>query len=579
MRIKQMQLFAAAALALAGCASAEPAQNLAGDYLSGRFAAETNDVDGAAGAYAEASAKAPQQVDLVKGAFFYQLAAGDIDAAAGYARQILTSQTGDNDGLAHLTLAVQALKARRLKAARAELGGEMDAPFLKSISYLANVWIERDLNGDDAALAKLKNPGPDIFNGFNPLHIGFIAEEAGETEQAKAAYQAAALGMGGFVARIAYGAFLERQGDADAARDFYELLARDPGPSRRLAEEAERRLDKNKPSRAYTHVTAQQGAALAFYAYASAFTETTAGQRARAADAGFNVGEPRFNMPLVLARMALYLDPKLDEARRLVGGILNLYGDYEDGAAVLEQIPPSSPHFEQARIEIAGGLSARKEPEKAVEVLKKAIRSDPRGAELKLALANIYAGENEHQAAVDALDGVIASLPKEPDEDAWRYFVSRGASLLELGRWDDAEADLKRAVEIAPDEPMALNYLGYSWAERGLHLDEAFKLIEKAVEAAPHSGAIVDSLGWAHYQLGDYKQAVVHLEKAAALEPSDPTVTDHLGDVYWRLGRDIEARYQWERALELEPSEKLKGELQDKLDHGLADKKADKKGA
>ncbi|WP_375211162.1 tetratricopeptide repeat protein [Hyphococcus sp.] len=150
-------------------------------------------------------------------------------------------------------------------------------------------------------------------------------------------------------------------------------------------------------------------------------------------------------------------------------------------------------------------------------------------------------------------------------------FAGRAASLLELDEWPAAEADLLRAVEIAPQEPAALNYLGYSWAERGLNLDEAFGLIEKAVAIEPNSGAYIDSLGWAHYQLGDYDEAVGHLEHAASLEPADPTITEHLGDVYWRLGRKIEARYEWKRVLELEPPQQMRERVEKKIEQGLAE--------
>ena len=170
---------------------------------------------------------------------------------------------------------------------------------------------------------------------------------------------------------------------------------------------------------------------------------------------------------------------------------------------------------------------------------------------------------------MEALGPLIAQLPEEPDDDVWRYYIARAASLLQLDEWPRAEADLKRAVEIAPEEPTALNYLGYSWAERGENLEEAFSLIEKAVSLQPDSGAIIDSLGWAHYQLGDYDEAVGHLEQAAALEPGDPVITDHLGDVYWRLGRKTEARFQWTRVLELEPDEKLQAAVERKLEEGL----------
>jgi tetratricopeptide (TPR) repeat protein len=281
------------------------------------------------------------------------------------------------------------------------------------------------------------------------------------------------------------------------------------------------------------------------------------------------VGEPRFNFPLVLARMAVFLDPTQEEARRLVGAILNVYGDYDGAATVLGAIPPASPFFEQARIDIAAGLSAGEKPKAAEKVLKEALRRDPKGRDLKWSLAAHYAEMKDHEKAVAAISKLIVELGEPPPAEAWRYHVSRGASLIELDRWPEAEKDLKRAVELAPDEPMALNYLGYSWAERGLNLEEAFNLLDKAVAARPDSGAIVDSLGWAHFQLGQYDQAVGHLERAAALEPSDPTVTEHLGDVYWRLGRDIEALYQWRMALELEATEAQRKAIEKKLVDGM----------
>jgi Flp pilus assembly protein TadD len=93
-------------------------------------------------------------------------------------------------------------------------------------------------------------------------------------------------------------------------------------------------------------------------------------------------------------------------------------------------------------------------------------------------------------------------------------------------------------------------------------------MIERAVALRPHSGAVIDSLGWAHYRLGDYAQAVEHLERAVELTPADPTSNDHLGDVYWRLGRRIEARFQWQRALTLEPNNREA--IETKLERGLS---------
>lgn len=571
MRLKSvLLLLAAAGSALAGCAGVAPENNLTGDFLVGRFAERSNSVSDAAAAYLKAHARAPQHPGILRDAFFYQLAAGNIDKAASLARELQNTGADADDGLAEITLAALALKTGQLKQARAAITGEINTRFLKSAAFLINVWIEDGLSGPEAALAKLDNPDSDIFTGFNALHKAFLSEQAGRLDDARAAYQASALGLGDPISRLGYGAFLERLGDGAAASEYYGLLKAHPGPMRRAGEAGLARIGNGEASSLYARVSPPEGAAVALYAFAAALIQQSADQRMRAEQAGFNVGEPQFNYPLALARLALYLKPDFAEARRLIGTVLNIYGEPGAAAAVLAQIPPSSPHFEQAQIEIASGLTASGQEKTALQVLRKAIKRDPGALEMRWTLATLYAGEGQHERAVKTLNSVIGSLGAAPDADAWRYFVSRGASLIELGQWKKAESDLKRAVEIAPDEPTALNYLGYSWAERGVHLEEAFRLIEKAVELQPESGAIVDSLGWAHYQLGHYQEAVKHLEKAAALEPGDPTVTEHLGDVYWRLGRKIEARYQWRRSLELDPGPKLAASLRAKLKSGLA---------
>jgi tetratricopeptide (TPR) repeat protein len=558
----------------ASCASAPPEASLVGDYLSGRIAARFNHVGEAARVFEAAHRGAPQDVSLLKDAFFYRLAAGDISQAAAFARAILARDAEADDGLARLTAAVDDLHSGRLDAARRTLKAGSFADHLKSAAFLLDVWIERDVSGPVAAIAMLDNPPADVFAGFNPLHKALLSEAAGNMDDARAAYQIAVLGAGGPIGRRGYGAFLERSGDAAAARDYFALLSGQDSPGRRAAASFAKRAQSGRRSAEFKDPSGRQGAAIALYSLAQIMIEQAADQRMRAELAGLNVGEPRFNLPLSLARLAAHLDPRLDEANRLAGNILNIYGDLDGAAGYHLRIEAASPYFEQSRLELAGEKIEREDYKGAERLLLDAIRRDPEGLDLKASLANLYARRGDHARAVRLLDALIADLDEPLDENHWKYLVSRGAALLELGRWTDAEADLKRAVEIAPSEPEALNYLGYSWAERGENLDQAFALIDKAVELRPDSGAIIDSLGWAHYQLGRYSEAVGHLEKAAALEPDDPTVTDHLGDVYWRLGRRIEARYEWRRGLELDPPDKLKASLEAKLARGLGDDEA-----
>src|SRR5690606_16124011 len=157
---------------------------------------------------------------------------------------------------------------------------------------------------------------------------------------------------------------------------------------------------------------------------------------------------------------------------------------------------------------------------------------------------------------------------EEPGQ--WVLYYTRGIAHERTKDWPAAEADFRKALELRPDQPAVLNYLGYSYLERKENYDEALAMIEKAVAERPDDGAIVDSLGWALYRLGRYEEAVGHLEKAVELMPVDSVVNDHLGDIYWAVGRTREAEFQWKRALSFEPdTEEEATRIRRKLEVGL----------
>jgi len=609
---------AAGALFLAaGCAAAPPppVTPVTGAYLSGRLAARENRLDLAADAFrrvaeSERVGELASRRRVLRQSFFYNLAAGEIDAAFAdaerlvavgdvvAARQAAANRHGggatdaaanlgdagpvenarqareadadqEADGLARLALAVADFKAGAYESARAHLDFASGEPFVASVTHLLQAWSAFGAEGPAAGLRALEDAPDDIFTGFHATHVALMAEPAGAISLAQEAHRNSVVALGGPVGRAAYGAFLERHGGPDDAREYYRLIEGQPGPDRRSARAAFARIDRGRPSRAFADITPAEGAAIALYSFGGFLLEQLAEQRERAESAGFNVGEPRYNLPLSLTQLAIYLDPDLVEARRLAGAVFNLYGDEAAAIEVLRPIPPSSPHYEQARVEIAGGLSRAGRRDEAIRVLKRTVRRVDEPVEARFALGNLLSLEERYEDAIHQFSRVIDALPPDPPTDAWRYFVARGDAYLKVDDFPSAETDLKRAVEIAPDEPTTLNYLGYVWAERGVNLDEAFDLIEKALAADRTSGAITDSLGWAYYQTGDYETAVGYLEEAAALEPADPTVTEHLGDVYWRLGRPREAEYQWRRALELDPDDKQRAAIEKKIEEGL----------
>ena len=185
------------------------------------------------------------------------------------------------------------------------------------------------------------------------------------------------------------------------------------------------------------------------------------------------------------------------------------------------------------------------------------------------ALGNILRARKLYAEAVPHYDQALALVPK-PERRHWVYYYARGTSYERLKNWSAAEADLEKALTLYPDQPLILNYLGYSWIDQGRNLKEGMSLIEKAVALKPEDGYIVDSLGWAHYMQGNFDDAVRYLERAVELEPNDPVLNDHLGDALWRVGREREAKYQWDQALTLKPAPEDEDKIKKKLESGLS---------
>ncbi len=568
MRINALIMVAAVAVFFSGCATPPPADNVVGDYLTARLAARANDVETASDAFANARRKAPSSPAIRRTAFYFHLAAGDYEQALALAELLAKDEHADDGGFAKATLSVRAIKLNRYGEAKRLIRDAREAGFPRPAANIIDAWAVAGAEGEEAALETLRSSAGEEYRGFYPLHAALLSENLGNADDARSAYQAAIMSFSGSAEIEAYGAFLERDGDDAATREYYELLAGQEGYARYAGKAGLARLAKGVASSS-RKVTPSRGAAIALYSLASGVLQNTWQRRDAAEKAGYRVGNADYNMSLAMARLALYLDPGFDDARRFAGSILNVYGEHEEAIAALSMVRSSSAYYEQAQIEIAGAHEALGDTEKAINILRSAIRSVPGAVDARLSLAGLLASKRKHSEAASVMDDVIAQLPEDPRSNAWRFYLTRAASLIEVDEWERAEADLERAVELAPEEATVLNYLGYSWAERGVNLDEAFALIEKAVALEPTSGAIIDSLGWAYYQLGNYKDAVGHLEQAASLEPADPTITDHLGDVYWRLGRKIEAQYQWERVLELDPDEDVADKVRGKISNGL----------
>ncbi|HET7410565.1 MAG TPA: tetratricopeptide repeat protein, partial [Paracoccaceae bacterium] len=207
--------------------------------------------------------------------------------------------------------------------------------------------------------------------------------------------------------------------------------------------------------------------------------------------------------------------------------------------------------------------------EDALTVMRATVERFPDALEAHTALGDLLRRESRFKEAAAAYDRAIALLGGDAGPQYWPLFYQRGITLERSGQWDRAEADFRKALELEPDQPEVLNYLGYSWVDRGEKLAEAEEMIRTAVKQRPDDGYIVDSLGWVLFRFGEFEKAAEQLGRAVELMPVDPVINDHYGDALWMIGRKTEARFQWKRALSFDPEEDDAERIRAKLEKGL----------
>jgi Flp pilus assembly protein TadD len=232
-------------------------------------------------------------------------------------------------------------------------------------------------------------------------------------------------------------------------------------------------------------------------------------------------------------------------------------------------MPASSPLKRNAQIQLATNLDAADRSDEAIKILKGVTVEDAKDIEAIMALGNIERGRKKFADCVQTYSQGIDVLPQGNEKTNWIYYYYRGICEERSKQWSKAETDMRKALELQPEQPHVLNYLGYSWIDQGINLDEGMKMIKRAVDQRPDDGYIVDSLGWAYYRIGNYEDAVKNLERAIDLKPEDPTINDHLGDAYWRIGRTLEAKFQWAHARDLKPEPEELPKIEAKMENGL----------
>lgn len=520
-------------------AASADASGLYADYLGARFAAAQDDSATAAEYYLRALEQSPEQPDLLRHAFLASALSGRVEAA-GLARLL------PDDALAQLWLAGAAAKdddwagvERRAEA----LGRDQlaDNQLVKVLRPLLLAWAEQAQGRTEAALATLSPlTARGQFHALFALHEGLIADLAGQETLAVAAMAQARDVDGPPGLRLAQilASFDARHGRraaglgelGQAAEGAPEIALALPVLSEEMANPAVR--------------DAKDGIAEAFLAAAGSLRMEDHGRPA-----------------MLLLRITLNLRPDFAAAQLLSAGIEEAREQPEAARLALDLVSATDPLAPLARLHRAGLAVQAGDTDAALAAFDALARECPQSALPLVRKAEVLRANGRFAEAVGAYDAAMARESK-PN---WALLYERGVARDQVHDSAGGEADMRKALELAPDQPLVLNYLGYSWAERGEHLDEARRMIETAVQAQPRDGAIVDSLGYVMLRQGDVAGAVRTLERATELMPDDATVNGHLGDAYAAAGRRLEAGYEWRRALLLHPepdeAERLKAKL------------------
>ena len=562
MRVKRLTLLSAvsllilplAASAQTNRAPAPPstaAITLSGRYLAARVAEQDHDYENGAAQLDPALVQNPNDPDLVYAAFRMRLYAGRFDAAVLLAPTVLQAKAGD--GFANLVLAVQQIKKGDYRGAEAQLGRIGSENQLGPLKDYVLAWLkagEKDYSAARALLSKLKPAAGERAQSPALVIDAQIDEMAGDRAAAETKYRRALeLDPSGLRIVVSVTEGLRRLGKSADAQALLKAYADKYGDSVVL----DGLLAPNQP------MPKPPNPALGI------------------ADIMFDIGgilsaDPRnlrTDLALIFGQLAVELNPGHDFAWLMISGIYEQFQVLPSEVKALGKIGPTSPLYWQARLRIATLEAQQDRFDKAVTQLKALIAEKTDRIDAALTLADLMRGKERFADAVSAYDTAVSRL-KKPDERYWPIYFGRGISQERVKQWPKAEADMKKALELSPDQPYVLNYLGYSWIDQGINLDEGMKMLKRATELRPDDGAVTDSVGWAYYRLGQFNDAVEWLERASEQKGDDATVVEHLGDAYWHVGRKREARFEWERALNQKPEKDRISVLKDKLANGLS---------
>jgi tetratricopeptide (TPR) repeat protein len=496
-----------------------------GAYLGAQYAASQGNMDMAASGILAALGADPDNTALQRDAFGLSLLAGRPEAAR------IAASLPQNP-LALLLLADNQARAGDWQGAELAYAELPHDNLLDMVRPLLMAWAQQAQGHTDKALDSLQaGLTGDHMSAFYMLHAALIADVAHRDGLAARLYDQVAKTNSTPNVRLAQflASWQARSGQVSAARETITALA-DGSPDMAIA------IPGLLANIGQPQVTdARQGIAEVYVGIAGALRR-----------------DDKSSLPGMVLQLALRMQPDLTEAHLVEAEIAGTKQQYAQVAHILEQVPADDPLAAVVQMHLADDDARIGKKDEALAILDKLAAGHPDRPDPLIQKGDILTGDRQYAQAVEAYTEALARVPHIGKSD-WFLFYARGAAYERLHKWPQSEADMQQALKLYPEQPVVLNFLGFSWADQNRNLSQAHDMIQKALDQRPNDGEIVDSLGWVLLRQGDAHQAVKVLEKAAEMMPVDPTITGHLGDAYWDTGRKLEAEDQWRRALVLNP--------------------------
>ncbi len=530
--------------------------NFSGAYLAARIAESDNDREGAAAYYARALEFDPANTQLQQSLMLSLIAQGRFDEALPLAEKLKTEP--EVERFSRLALAVDSIRRKDYAGAETWLKLALESDLDRLITGLMTAWAKLGSGDADGALSFLeKLDGPEWYKLFTGYHRALVADAAGLKAEADAAYTATIDNMaaGGAApdtwlrAAEAFAGFLARSGEKqralgvlDRAEEFASGRLPIAALRRQIESGAAIRPLADGPLAGATEVLLNLGTAL-----------------------NRGGGEAYVRLYLEYARA---LQPDNDQVLVQLAAVSEQQQNAEEAITFYSRVPDGSPMKRVSELQLGLNLADLDRHEEAITHLKALLEGDPDDMRAYLALGGVYASKEDYRSAADLYEKAVSHIDK-PTREHWNIFYQRGIAYERLKEWPKAEPNFRKALELFPDQPQVLNYLGYSWVDMSMNLEEGLEMIRRAVELRPSDGYIVDSLGWAYFRLNRFEEAVTELERAVSLKPDDPILNDHLGDAYWRAGRRLEATFQWSHARDMKPEPDVLAKVIEKLSKGL----------